>query len=107
MAEKRTKADSLRRSIDRAEKRMGARAEESAGEAISSAITNRREYIAAKLAVRKQKRAIRELYKQLLRETDPIAYYSLLSDIFSAKAQLVKLYAEIREWEVRGGCLVA
>ncbi len=107
MAEKRTKADRLQRSTDRAEKRVGARVEESAGKAISSEITNRREYVVAKLAVRRQKRAIRDLYKRLLRETDPIAYYSLLSDIFSAKAQLVKLYAEIREWETRGGCLVA
>ncbi len=107
MAEKRTKADRLERSTDRAEKRMGARAEESAGGAISSAITSRREYVAAKLAVRSQKRAIRDLYKRLLQETDSIAYYSLLSDIFSAKAQLVKLYADIREWETRGGCLVA
>ncbi len=107
MAEKRTKADSLQRSIDRSEKRMGARGEESAGEAIPSAITCRREYVIAKLAVRKQTRAIRDLYKRLLPETDPITYYSLLSDIFSAKAQLAKLYAEIREWETRGGCLVA
>ncbi len=107
MAEKRTKADSLQRSTDRAEKRMGAHAEESAGEATSSAITCRREYVIAKLAVRRQTRAIRDLYKRLLPETDPITYYSLLSEIFSAKVQLVKLYAEIREWETRGGCLVA
>ncbi len=107
MAEKRTKADRLRRSIDRSDKRMGARAEELAEGVASSQITSRREYVVAKLAVRRKTRAIRDLYKQLLRETDPIAYYSLLSDIFSAKAQLVKLYGEIREWETRGGCLVA
>ncbi len=107
MAEKRTKADSLQRSIDRADKRVGARTEELAGEATSSQITSRREYVVAKLAVRKQTRAIRDLYKRLSPETDPIAYYSLLTDIFSAKAQLAKLYAEIKEWEMRGGCLVA
>ncbi len=70
-----------------------------------SQIGSRREYVLAKLAVRRQKRSIRDLYKQLLPETDPIAYYSVLTDIFSVKAQLVKLYAEIREWEMRGGCL--
>ncbi len=107
MAEKRTKADSLQRSIDRADKRVGARAEGLAGEATPSQITCRREYVIAKLTVRRQTRAIRDLYKRLLPETDPITYYSLLSDIFSAKAQLAKLYAEIREWEMRGGCLVA
>ncbi len=107
MAEKRTKADSLQRSTDRAEKRMAAHGVELAGEATSSQITCRREYVIAKLTVRRQTRAIRDLYKRLLPGTDPITYYSLLSDIFSAKAQLVKLYAEIREWEMRGGCLVA
>ncbi len=72
-----------------------------------SQIGSRREYVLAKLAVRRQKRSIRDLYKQLLPETDPIAYYSVLTDIFSVKAQLVKLYAEIREWETRRGFQVA
>ncbi len=107
MAEKRTKADGLQRSTDGAEKGMAAHGVELAGEATSSAITSRREYVVAKLTVRRQTRAIRDLYKRLLPETDPITYYSLLSDIFSAKAQLAKLYAEIREWETHGGCLVA
>ncbi len=107
MAGKRTKADSLQRSIDRAEKRMGAHGEELVGEATSSQITSRREYVVAKLAVRRQTRAIRNLYQRLSPETDPITYYSFLSDIFSTKAQLAKLYAEIREWEMRGGSLVA
>ncbi len=107
MAEKRTKADNLQRSVDRANKRMGALAEEVSGETTSSEITSRREYIIAKLTVRRQTRAIRDLYKRLLPETDPVTYYPLLSEIFSAQAQLVKLSAEIREWETRGGCLVA
>ncbi len=70
-------------------------------------ITTRREYVIAKLSARKQRRAIRGLYKQLLRETDPITYYSLLTDVCSAQAQLRDLYVQIIEWEERGGCLVA
>ncbi len=70
-----------------------------------SQIGNRREYILEKLTLRKQKRAIRKLYKQLLIETDPIAYRSVLADIFSAQAQLYDLTAQISDWEMRGECL--
>ncbi len=70
-----------------------------------SQIGNHGEYVVAKLAVRKLERAMRDFRKRLLAETDPIAYYTLLTDISLAQARLDDLCTQIGEWKMRGGCL--
>ncbi len=72
-----------------------------------SQITSRREYVLAKLAARTQKRIIRNISKELLQETDPITYLSLLTAAYSAQMQLLDLQAQIIGWEKRGGRRVA
>lgn len=73
---------------------------------MSSHVNSRREYVVAKFAVRKLKRAMRDFRRSLLAETDPIAYYSILADIVFAQAQLDEFCAQMGEWEMRSGCFV-
>lgn len=68
---------------------------------VPAQIRSRDEYFQAKLAVRKQKRAVRDLYKRLLTETDPLAYYNHLADTALAQARLDDCFAQVSEWEGR------
>jgi len=72
---------------------------------MSPNIGNRKNYVVAKLAVRKLTRTIRDIRKQLLVETNPIDYYRALADAATAEAQLDDYCVQIGEWEMRGGCL--
>ncbi len=61
--------------------------------------SRRRRYAGAKLAATELRRRLRYFRRQLLAETDPIAYYSTLLDTALAQAQLDECRGQISEEE--------
>ncbi len=72
---------------------------------MTSHISSRRDYVAAKLEVRRLRRTMRQIRARLLTETDPIDYYCGLVDAATAGARLDQFCVQIDQWEMRGGCL--
>ncbi len=62
---------------------------------MSACVGSRTKHDSANQAVRAVKRRIRGLRRQLLAETDPLAYYCALADAANAEVQLDYLYEQM------------